>query len=99
MPKRRPSTAVRENLSSILIIPKGIVACAHLRPLIRPGKPLSRQHYRRRSSMKLASKTILITGSTDGVGRVVALRLADAGAEVLVHGRDTARGESLLAEM
>jgi NAD(P)-dependent dehydrogenase (short-subunit alcohol dehydrogenase family) len=49
--------------------------------------------------MKLAGKTILITGSTDGVGRVVALRLADAGAEVLVHGRDTARGESLLAEM
>ena len=49
--------------------------------------------------MKLDGKTILITGSTDGVGRVVALRLAEAGAEVLVHGRDTARGESLLAEM
>ena len=49
--------------------------------------------------MNLDGKTILITGSTDGVGRVVALRLAEAGAEVLVHGRDPGRGESLLAEM
>jgi len=49
--------------------------------------------------MNLDGKTIFITGSTDGVGRVVALRLAEAGAEVLVHGRDSVRGESLLAEM
>jgi NAD(P)-dependent dehydrogenase (short-subunit alcohol dehydrogenase family) len=49
--------------------------------------------------MNLDGKTILITGSTDGVGRLVALRLAEAGAEVLVHGRDSGRGESLLAEM
>ena len=32
--------------------------------------------------------TALITGSTDGVGRVVAIRLGEAGARVLVHGRD-----------
>ncbi len=44
-------------------------------------------------------KTILITGSTDGVGRLVAARLATQGAEVLVHGRDRERGESLLAEI
>ena len=49
--------------------------------------------------MNLDGKTILITGSTDGVGRVVALDLAAAGAAVLVHGRDSGRGESLLAEM
>jgi NAD(P)-dependent dehydrogenase (short-subunit alcohol dehydrogenase family) len=49
--------------------------------------------------MALDGKTILITGSTDGVGRRVALHLAAAGAEVLAHGRDKARGESLLAEM
>jgi len=49
--------------------------------------------------MRLDAKTILITGSTDGVGRRVALHLAEAGAEVLVHGRSAERGESLLAEM
>jgi NAD(P)-dependent dehydrogenase (short-subunit alcohol dehydrogenase family) len=49
--------------------------------------------------MTLEGRTILITGSTDGVGRRVALHLAKAGAEVLVHGRDRARGDSLVAEM
>jgi NAD(P)-dependent dehydrogenase (short-subunit alcohol dehydrogenase family) len=36
-------------------------------------------------------KTVLITGSTDGVGRYVTARLAAAGAKVLIHGRDGAR--------
>ncbi|MBV9568249.1 MAG: SDR family NAD(P)-dependent oxidoreductase [Hyphomicrobiales bacterium] len=49
--------------------------------------------------MRLAGKTVLITGSTDGVGRVVAKRLAAEGARVLVHGRSLDRGESLLGEM
>ena len=49
--------------------------------------------------MTLDGKTILITGSTDGVGRVVAKRLAAAGARVLVHGRDLERGRSLVAEI
>jgi len=44
-------------------------------------------------------KTALITGSTDGVGRVVAKRLADGGWRVLVHGRDRGRGEALVAEI
>ena len=49
--------------------------------------------------MRLDGKTILITGSTDGVGRRVALKLAEAGAEVLAHGRSAEHGESLLEEM
>ncbi len=44
-------------------------------------------------------KTILITGSTDGVGRLVAARLAAQGVEVLIHGRNHERGESLLTEI
>jgi NAD(P)-dependent dehydrogenase (short-subunit alcohol dehydrogenase family) len=47
--------------------------------------------------MDLSGKTILITGSTDGVGRLVAERLAADGAHVLVHGRNRTRGESLIA--
>lgn len=43
--------------------------------------------------MKMNGKTILVTGSTDGVGRYVARRLAEAGAKVLIHGRDAARAK------
>jgi NAD(P)-dependent dehydrogenase (short-subunit alcohol dehydrogenase family) len=46
--------------------------------------------------MSVRNKTILITGSTDGVGQVVAERLAAEGANVIVHGRDKARGDSLV---
>jgi NAD(P)-dependent dehydrogenase (short-subunit alcohol dehydrogenase family) len=42
---------------------------------------------------------VLVTGSTDGVGRLVATRLGEAGAHVLVHGRDRARGERVVAEI
>jgi NAD(P)-dependent dehydrogenase (short-subunit alcohol dehydrogenase family) len=44
-------------------------------------------------------KTALVTGSTDGVGRVVAKRLGQAGWRVLVHGRDRERGEHVVAEI
>lgn len=47
----------------------------------------------------MAGKTVFITGSTDGVGRVVAERLARAGATVLIHGRDAARGAQTLARV
>ncbi len=45
--------------------------------------------------MTMAGKTVLITGSTDGVGRYVAARLAGEGAHVLIHGRDAARAKAL----
>jgi NAD(P)-dependent dehydrogenase (short-subunit alcohol dehydrogenase family) len=41
--------------------------------------------------------TALVTGSTDGVGRLVAERLARAGWNVLVHGRDSVRGEAVVS--
>jgi NAD(P)-dependent dehydrogenase (short-subunit alcohol dehydrogenase family) len=49
--------------------------------------------------MKMDDKTVLITGSTDGVGRYVAAKLAAAGANVLIHGRDKARAKSLADEI
>ena len=44
-------------------------------------------------------RTALVTGATDGVGRVVARELAKQGWRVLVHGRDRQRGEALVREI
>jgi NAD(P)-dependent dehydrogenase (short-subunit alcohol dehydrogenase family) len=49
--------------------------------------------------MNMAGKTVLITGSTDGVGRYVAKQLAAAGAQVLIHGRDAARAKTLIDDI
>ena len=49
--------------------------------------------------MNMAGKTVLITGSTDGVGRYVAGALAKLGAELLIHGRDAPRAKSLIDDI
>ncbi len=49
--------------------------------------------------MTTKSKTVLITGSTDGVGRYVAERLAAQGWRVIVHGRDRTRGEAVVEQI
>ena len=41
----------------------------------------------------------MITGSTDGVGRYVAAKLAATGAKVLIHGRDKQRARTLIDEI
>jgi NAD(P)-dependent dehydrogenase (short-subunit alcohol dehydrogenase family) len=38
----------------------------------------------------------LVTGATSGIGKAVAEQLARHGAEVIVHGRDAARGQALV---
>jgi NAD(P)-dependent dehydrogenase (short-subunit alcohol dehydrogenase family) len=47
----------------------------------------------------LRGRTVLVTGATDGLGRALAVELAQAGATVLVHGRDDERGAQTLAEL
>ncbi|WP_018500942.1 SDR family NAD(P)-dependent oxidoreductase [Parafrankia discariae] len=47
----------------------------------------------------LDGQTALVTGASAGIGRAIALRLADLGAEVIVHGRDEQRGGQVVNEI
>jgi NAD(P)-dependent dehydrogenase (short-subunit alcohol dehydrogenase family) len=47
----------------------------------------------------MSGKTILITGSTDGLGREVAIRLGKLGAHMLIHGRNVVRGAEVVADI
>jgi NAD(P)-dependent dehydrogenase (short-subunit alcohol dehydrogenase family) len=51
------------------------------------------------STADLAGRTFLVTGATDGIGQHTALRLARAGADVLVHGRSPERVRAAVARV
>ncbi|HYX05596.1 MAG TPA: SDR family NAD(P)-dependent oxidoreductase [Bacteroidales bacterium] len=48
---------------------------------------------------KAFGQTILITGSTDGLGKLVATHLAQTGATILLHGRNPEKGKKVLQEI
>ncbi|HZR14056.1 MAG TPA: SDR family oxidoreductase [Acidimicrobiia bacterium] len=49
--------------------------------------------------MRLAGEVALVTGSTAGIGRAVAIELAREGARVTVTGRDKTRGDAVVDEI
>ena len=49
--------------------------------------------------LSMKGKVVMVTGSTDGLGREVARRVAALGAQVIVHGRNQERGQALVAEI
>lgn len=50
-------------------------------------------------TLSYEGKTALVTGSTDGLGRELALALAADGAHVIVHGRNAQRGQAVVEEI
>jgi len=48
--------------------------------------------------MRMEGELALVTGSTSGIGRAIALRFAAEGAHVVVHGRDHTRGDAVVRE-
>jgi NAD(P)-dependent dehydrogenase (short-subunit alcohol dehydrogenase family) len=47
----------------------------------------------------MKGRTVLVTGSTDGIGKATAMELAQRGAKVLLHGRDSEKGRAVLEEI
>jgi 3-oxoacyl-[acyl-carrier protein] reductase len=47
----------------------------------------------------LAGRTALVTGSTRGIGRAVALELANAGARIAIHGRSAKAADELARQL
>ncbi|WP_371786534.1 SDR family NAD(P)-dependent oxidoreductase [Streptosporangium subroseum] len=67
--------------------------------LIREIELSDHQVWESASVSDFTGKTALITGSTSGIGRGVADKLAGSGARVLITGRDLERGHSAVAEI
>jgi len=49
--------------------------------------------------MRLQNKVIIITGSTTGIGKAIAMRCVEEGASVVIHGLEQDWGEELIAEI
>ncbi len=91
-PFRRYPTVIGEALDSVLeasIVGSFSRAGYLLRRRVGHFAPLAR----------LEGRVVLVTGASSGIGRAAALALGALGAEVLVNGRDTARAESVVAEI
>src|SRR5262249_6792529 len=73
------------------------VPAPHSRAPHRDGGPAGACAETPMTSLK--GKTALITGATDGVGRVVADRLGQMSARAPGHGRDRTRGEQVVKEI
>lgn len=87
----RTSSSRRVVTALVLVVAVVIVAVGR-----NGASPLNAEQS---AAMPMRGKTVLITGSTDGLGREVAIRVATLGAHVLVHGRNRERGAAVVDEI
>ncbi|WP_411819410.1 SDR family NAD(P)-dependent oxidoreductase [Hyphococcus formosus] len=57
------------------------------------------RHAMPKADRDLSGKTIVFTGGTDGIGRVAVSMLYEMGASLVLLGRDTAKGESIVKDL
>jgi 2-amino-4-hydroxy-6-hydroxymethyldihydropteridine diphosphokinase len=64
-------------------------------PEVLPAAPIPERSPRRPPGRELTGLRALVTGSTSGIGKAIALELAAGGADVLIHGRHEARANQV----
>ncbi|MEO7966977.1 MAG: SDR family NAD(P)-dependent oxidoreductase, partial [Gemmatimonadaceae bacterium] len=77
----------------------GMVLVGGAFPHNAAAQPASKTYQKAPPLPDMTGNVALVTGSTDGLGRDVARRLAAAGARVLITGRSAERGDSLVDEI
>lgn len=80
-------------LGSVLVLGAAGAASSHTPPA---GAPEDGRSGGDGGESSPQGRVVLITGSTDGLGREVALELAEPGTLILVHGRNRERGEEVV---
>src|SRR5207244_10308936 len=66
---------------------------------LMPRRPLDSPAGLAVSGRELSGLRTVVTGSTGGIGRAIALELAAAGADVLIHGRRKEAAQAATAEV
>ena len=77
-------------IRSLLVL--ALLSMIHTNAFAQPASP-------KPATPTATQRIALVTGSTDGLGREVARRLAAEGAHVIVHGRNVERGQAVVAEI
>src|SRR5262249_51687844 len=91
---RVPHPRLHERL--FVLEPLADVAAAIVHPVfMRSVADLLQEARQRTTSRELTGLRALVTGSTSGIGRAMALELAAGGADVLVHGRRSSSAEAV----
>ena len=49
--------------------------------------------------MRLQNKVVIVTGSTTGIGKAIALRCISEGAKVVIHGLERELGEAVMSQL
>ena len=94
-PRMHERAFVMEPLAEIAPLAVHPLRGSTVRDLLR----LLQEPRARPASRELAGKRALVTGSTSGIGRAIALELAAGGADVIIHGRRVEALESGLRDV
>src|SRR5215468_735323 len=50
-------------------------------------------------NMRLENKVVIVTGSTTGIGKAIALRCISEGAKVVIHGLEKDLGRAIMSQL